>query len=127
MVACLRHDVAPSDGLPGGPLGDGADTGEQTPDGLGVADRTLDGPSGADRTLDGPRGADRTLDGLGVARPVADRGFGQPARQGTGLGHTLVARAGAESPVPVRAPGEYLLDPNPAITRGRGPGCRTRT
>ena len=29
--------------------------------------------------------------------------------------HTLVARPGA--PVPLRAPGEYLLDPNPAVTR----------
>jgi hypothetical protein len=29
--------------------------------------------------------------------------------------HTLVARAG--DPVPLREPGEYLLDPNPAVTR----------
>ena len=31
--------------------------------------------------------------------------------------HTLVASSGARPPVPVRAPGEYLFDPNPAITR----------
>jgi hypothetical protein len=30
-------------------------------------------------------------------------------------GHTLTPRPGA--PVPVRTPGEYLLDPNPAVTR----------
>ncbi len=31
--------------------------------------------------------------------------------------HTLVANAGAMPPVPVSDPGEYLLDPNPAVTR----------
>lgn len=31
--------------------------------------------------------------------------------------HTLVASSGARPPAPVRAPGEYLFDPNPAITR----------
>jgi SAM-dependent methyltransferase len=31
--------------------------------------------------------------------------------------HTLEASTGAMPPVPVSAPGEYLLDPNPAVTR----------
>ncbi len=39
-----------------------------------------------------------------------------PAGAGGATGsHTLVARAG--DPVPLREPGEYLLDPNPAVTR----------
>jgi SAM-dependent methyltransferase len=40
------------------------------------------------------------------AEPVADVG-----------GHTLEAGTGALPPVPIAAPGEYLLDPNPAVTR----------
>jgi SAM-dependent methyltransferase len=38
----------------------------------------------------------------------------EPAADGS---HTLEASADAMPPVPVSAPGEYLLDPNPAVTR----------
>src|SRR6201999_4574740 len=39
-----------------------------------------------------------------------------PSGAGRAAGYdTLVARAGY--PVPLREPGEYLLDPNPAVTR----------
>ncbi|MGH3295866.1 MAG: THUMP-like domain-containing protein, partial [Trebonia sp.] len=39
----------------------------------------------------------------------------QPHTQPHMLPHTLVAHAG--DPLPLREPGEYLLDPNPAVTR----------
>jgi hypothetical protein len=38
-------------------------------------------------------------------------------RQEPADSHTLVASTGAMAPVPVSDPGEYLLDPNPAVTR----------
>jgi SAM-dependent methyltransferase len=46
--------------------------------------------------------------------PPAARGVTAPADQPV-RSCTLVARPG--DPVPLRAPGEYLLDPNPAVTR----------
>ena len=52
-------------------------------------------------------------DGAGGRRRatvLAAAAAGQPPRS-----HTLTARPGA--PVPLREPGEYLLDPNPAVTR----------
>jgi hypothetical protein len=39
------------------------------------------------------------------------------ARQEADGSHTLEASTSAMPPVPVSAPGEYLLDPNPAVTR----------
>jgi len=45
------------------------------------------------------------------AEPVAD------LRQQPGGSHTLEVGTSAVSPVPVSPPGEYLLDPNPAVTR----------
>ncbi|MGH3281710.1 MAG: THUMP-like domain-containing protein [Trebonia sp.] len=57
--------------------------------------------------------------------PAAGQGSGRGPRRatileaaragGTPEAHTLVAHDGA--PVPVREPGDYLLDPNPAVTR----------
>jgi SAM-dependent methyltransferase len=51
-------------------------------------------------------------------------GFATTARRATVLpaeprdgSHTLEAGTGALPPVPIAAPGEYLLDPNPAVTR----------
>jgi SAM-dependent methyltransferase len=51
--------------------------------------------------------------------PVTDAGDArhQDLRQEPDGSYTLVASAGPMPPVPVRAPGEYLLDPNPAVTR----------
>ncbi len=40
-----------------------------------------------------------------------------PTDLDTGSSHTLIASAAVMPPVPVRAPGEYLFDPNPAVTR----------
>jgi hypothetical protein len=51
---------------------------------------------------------------LASAPGVADAGGFRRATVLPG-GHTLVAEPG--EPVPVREPGEYLLDPNPAVTR----------
>ena len=42
---------------------------------------------------------------------------GLDLRQQPDFSHTLEASVGAMPPVPVSAPGEYLLDPNPAVTR----------
>jgi SAM-dependent methyltransferase len=57
-------------------------------------------PAGAPDGARGPRRATVLATGPG----------GQPPRP-----HTLVARPG--EPLPLREPGEYLLDPNPAVTR----------
>jgi SAM-dependent methyltransferase len=52
-----------------------------------------------------------------------DTGRRSPDREDAGhqqerdRSHTLEAGTGALPPVPVAAPGEYLLDPNPAVTR----------
>jgi hypothetical protein len=40
-----------------------------------------------------------------------------PGADGADSGHTLVASPATEAPVPLAAPGAYLLDPNPAVTR----------
>jgi SAM-dependent methyltransferase len=40
-----------------------------------------------------------------------------PAESLAAASHTLEASTGTVPPVPVSAPGEYLLDPNPAVTR----------
>ena len=57
-----------------------------------------------------PAGAQDGARGPRRATVLATGPSGQPPRS-----HTLVARPG--DPVPLREPGEYLLDPNPAVTR----------
>ena len=65
---------------------------------------------------------DWELEFVAVGRDLKEAAAWSPAlatadRRATILpgGHTLTPRPGAK--VPVRAPGEYLLDPNPAVTR----------
>lgn len=57
----------------------------------------------------------------GDAEPVPDAGEAAgrlpDARQRPDRSYTLVASQGTVPPVPVCPPGEYLLDPNPAVTR----------
>ncbi|MGH3246212.1 MAG: THUMP-like domain-containing protein [Trebonia sp.] len=57
-----------------------------------------------------PAGAPGRAGGSRRATVLAVVPSGQPPRS-----HTLVGRPG--DPVPLREPGEYLLDPNPAVTR----------
>ena len=64
----------------------------------------------------------RTPDASGTVHPTPGARQRPDARYEADRTHTLEAStveasAGAVPPVPVSAPGEYLLDPNPAVTR----------
>jgi THUMP domain-like/RNA cap guanine-N2 methyltransferase len=82
--------------LPAGPLADAADAGHPPPE-----------PEDAGR---------RTPDRRDTAYRIPDR-EDAGHRQERDRSHTLEAGTGTLPPVPVAAPGEYLLDPNPAVTR----------
>jgi hypothetical protein len=58
-----------------------------------------------------------TPDAADAAAQTPDARHGPDLRQDRYASHTLEASTGAVPPVPVSAPGEYLLDPNPAVTR----------
>ena len=94
--------------LQGEPVADAGDV---------AAGRTPDAGAGTTRTPDAGDVASRTPGaGVGAAGTARAR-QGPDLRQEPAGSHTLEAGTDAVSPVPVSAPGEYLLDPNPAVTR----------
>ena len=88
---------------------------------LAAADAAATGPAAtgaaAARAPDGANAADLTSGAAPAAGRAPDAWQVPDLRQQPDPGHTLEASTGTMPPVPVSAPGEYLLDPNPAVTR----------
>ena len=109
------------------PAGDAAaaagGAGPGAADASGAENRTPDAGDVGNRTRDADDAPYLTSEAGGVARRAANTRRGLDLRQQADANHTadashtLEASTGAVPPVPVRAPGEYLLDPNPAVTR----------
>ena len=105
--------------LPVEPLAHSADAAGRTPDtgqGLDFRQQPVVGDV-MEQTPDGRDSAYLTSDAGHSAGRTPDTGQGLDFRQQPDVGHTLEAGTGAVPRVPVSAPGEYLLDPNPAVTR----------
>src|SRR5262249_14141540 len=94
--------------------------GSGTPPGLGPAPARAGPPGGGQAPARPPAAAARRTWGGGQAwrgGRACPAAHPQPATRATVLpgGHTLTPGPGG--PVPVRPPGGFLLDPNPAVTR----------